>query len=177
MSSSDGTWSEGDRRQQERRDRPTRIRDSFRRLRQRRRGRRSGERSNLYVDRYTRSDAALLLSIFSLNIVDAFFTLEWLGRGGLEGNPLMAHLIQLSSSVFLFQKIALAAFWLLLLTIHKNFRVARVGLWILFGVYALLALYHMLLFFFAAPAPRPQADAAVLSQLGEVLLRASSLAC
>ena len=173
MSSSDGTWARDDRRRQDRRGRPTRIRDSFRSLRQRRRGRRGNDESNLYVDRYTRGDAALLLSIFSLNIVDAFFTLEWIGRGGLEGNPLMAHVIQLGPTAFLFQKIALAACWLLMLTIHKNFRVARIGLWVLFGVYASLALYHMLLFFFSEPMPPP----VELSQLWELALRASSLAC
>ncbi len=174
-SSSAGTWDGVERRKGDRRGRPTRFWDSFTGKRQRRGGRRSRDRDELYVDRYTRRDTALLVSIFVLNIADAVFTLEWLGRGGTEGNPLMAHLIQLGSSAFLIQKIALPAFWLMLLTIHKNFRLARNGMWALFGAYGALALYHLLLFFFGTPAP--PADAAALGQLWEPAFRASSLAC
>jgi len=139
----------------DRRARPTRFWDSLRGWRRRRRGRRSGESENTYVDRYEHHDVGLLLGIFSLNLFDAAFTLVWLGRGGAEGNPVMDWALRAGDAVFLFQKCFVAAAWLFILVVHKNFRAARYGLWMLFAVYALLALYHAFLHLFAEPLPLP----------------------
>ena len=75
-----------DRRARDRRARPTRIWDGFITPMRRAGGRRIEDQAS-YVDRYTKRDVILLLSIFLLNVGDAFFTMMWLNRGGKEANP------------------------------------------------------------------------------------------
>jgi hypothetical protein len=150
------SWPTVDRRSgSDRRARPTRFWDSLLGRRRRFGGRRAGEQGDVYVDRFGRGDVLLVLGIFALNIFDAFCTLIWLQRGGSEGNPLMDLAIQAGNSVFLFQKCVVAGLWLLVLLVHKNFRIARVGLWVLLGVYGTLAAYHAFLAMFAEPMPLP----------------------
>ena len=57
----------------------------------------------------------------------------------------MAWILELGSSAFLIQKTFVVGLWLLLLVVHKNFRLARLGLWALAGIYSLLILYHLAL--------------------------------
>lgn len=129
---------------QDRRRQRTRFWDSLFGRRRRRDGRRSRDRDKLYVDVYHRRDVLLLAGIFLLNIFDAFFTLRWLELGGREGNPVMAMLLEKGGDLaFLIQKCFVVGVWLVILVVHKNFRVARLGLWSLFAVYALLLLYHL----------------------------------
>lgn len=147
-----GTWPYVDRRlATDRRARPTRFWDSLTGRRRRVAGRRRGEDGEVYVDRFGRGDVMLVLAIFFLNIFDAFCTLIWLQRGGTEGNPIMDLAIQAGDSVFLFQKCFVAGLWLLVLLVHKNFRIARIGLWVLLVVYGALAGYHAFLAAFAEP--------------------------
>lgn len=137
-------WRDGNRRRSwNRRHRSTRFWDSLLGRWQRRDGRRTKDRQNLYVDVYRRSDVLLLAGIFLLNIFDAFFTLRWLEMGGQEGNPLMAKLLEEGDLVFLIQKCFVVGVWLVILIVHKNFRVARIGLWSLLVIYGLLLLYHV----------------------------------
>ena len=139
-------WPELDRRVPlDRRHRPTRIRDSVRGLRRRAGGRRAGERHDIYVDVFRKRDIGMLVAIFTLNILDAFFTLRWLQLGGQEANPLMASIISLGDHVFLIQKVFVVGVWLVILVVHKNFSVARTGLWSLLVLYAGLLIYHFLL--------------------------------
>jgi len=149
------SWPNVDRRTtSDRRERPTRFFDPIFGHRQRRSGRRAGEQSDQYVDQLGRRGIALALAIFALNLFDAFCTLVWLRRGGSEGNPVMNWALESGDSVFLFQKCFVAAIWIIVLVVHKNFRLARFGLWSLFVVYGLLALYHAFLALFAEPIPR-----------------------
>ena len=139
------TWPHVDRRKTEdRRTRPTRGWDSFFH-RRRRTGRRRGENEDIYVDVFRKRDVALLLGIFVLNILDAFFTLRWLQMGGGEGNPLMDQLIKTSDLLFLFQKCVVVGLWLVILMAHKNFRIARLGLWAAFVLYVFILIYHFVL--------------------------------
>jgi hypothetical protein len=133
------------RRQPDRRLAPTPFWSAFVGRRRRRHGRRAGERDDIYVDRFTRRDVVLVVAILLLNIFDAFFTLIWLQRGGAEGNPLMAWLLEHGNGPFLVQKCIVVGLWLLLLVVHKNFRVARLGLYSLAAIYSLLILYHFAL--------------------------------
>ena len=143
------------RKQGDRRLAPTRGWDSLLGFRQRHRGRRTGERDNIYVDRYTRQDVALMLGIFVLNILDAFFTLRWLEMGGSEGNPLMDMLIQTNVQIFLLQKCVVVGLWLVVLVIHKNFRIARIGLWAALILYTGILFYHFVLQSAGPPPPMP----------------------
>ena len=111
----------------------------------RRRGRRLGESENTYVDLYGRRDLLLLLSVFVLNVLDAFLTLRWLQMGGGEGNPIMQAALDRGTLVFLFQKCFVVGLWLVLLIAHKNFRIARHGLWMLLGFYGAVFVYPFVL--------------------------------
>ncbi len=135
----------GERRERaDRRSRPTRPWDSLRGWNRRRQSRRETE-EQVYVDVFRLRDGLLLIAIFLLNLLDAGFTLVYLSRGGTEANPAMAHLLEIGPYAFLAQKCAIVALWLLFLTVHKNFRVARYGLWSLLALYAGVLAYHFLL--------------------------------
>ena len=123
----------------------TRFWDSLRGYRRRYEGRRTEDVDRLYVDAYHRSDLLLIGSVFLLNIFDAFFTLRWLEMGGREGNPLMARLLESGNLPFLVQKCFVVGIWLVILVVHKNFRIARVAMWSLLGVYGLVFIYHFAL--------------------------------
>jgi hypothetical protein len=139
-------WPDADRRGlSDRRHRPTPFWSAFLGPRRRHGGRRHGETDRTYVDRFTRQDIVLVVAILVLNVLDALFTLVWLQRGGSEGNPIMAWILELGNSAFLIQKTFVVGLWLMLLVVHKNFRLARVGLWALAIVYSLLVLYHVAL--------------------------------
>lgn len=99
----------------------------------------------MYVDRFTGRDVALVVSILVLNLLDALFTLLWIGRGGAEANPFMAFMLELGDGFFLAQKCFMVGIWLIFLTVHKNFRLARVGLYSLAALYFLLLVGHVAL--------------------------------
>ena len=141
-----GTWPDVNRRESpDRRRGPTRFWGALLGPRRRLRGRRQGEGRDIYVDVFHRSDALLLVGILALNAFDALFTLLWLQRGGAEANPIMRWLLELGDHAFLIQKCFVVGLWLIFLVVHKNFRLARIGLWSLLGVYLLLLLYHFTL--------------------------------
>ena len=145
-------WPHLDRRRgKDRRQQPTPAWSAFLGYRGRKRGRRAGENINTYVDRFSNGDVVLVITVLILNILDALFTMLWLQRGGSEANPIMAWLLEIGNSAFLVQKCLIVGLWLVLLLVHKNFRIARVGLWALTGVYSLLLLYHLFLISFATP--------------------------
>ncbi|MDC1295126.1 DUF5658 family protein [Myxococcota bacterium] len=135
-------WNGSDRRAGDRRDAPTRPWTSFFTPKRRATGRRDEDHSS-YVDRYTRRDVALLISIFLLNVGDALFTMRWLNRGGLEANPVMDFFLDIGPGAFLAQKCLVVGFWLLILLVHKNFRFARAGLYASLAVYAVLMAIHL----------------------------------
>ena len=141
------------RRGQDRRKAPTRGWDSLRGFHRRKRGRRATEKDNIYVDSYSRRDVALTIGVLILNILDAFFTLRWLDMGGGEGNPLMELLIRTNDILFLLQKCVVVGLWLVILIVHKNFKVARLGLWGAFILYTGILFYH---FGLQAGPPPPQ---------------------
>lgn len=141
-----------ERRQGDRRRRPTRFWDGLRGPRRRHGGRRHRENERLYVDRYRRRDVALVLATFVLNILDALFTLWILQRGGSEQNPFMQRLLEAGHASFLIEKCLVVGFWLVLLAVHRNFRLAYYGLWMLFGVYAALFVWHLWLHALATAA-------------------------
>ena len=106
-------------------------------------GRRARETRNTFVDRFTGWDLTLLVLILVLNLMDAFFTLQWVQRGGTEANPFMAYMLELGDGFFLAQKCFVVGIWLIILTAHKNFRLAQVGLYSLAGIYTILLAGHI----------------------------------
>lgn len=149
-------WNGLDRRSGDRRDEPTRLFGGRLTPRRRAGGRRESDQAG-YVDRYTRRDVALLLSVFLLNVGDAWMTMLWLSRGGREANPVMDFFLDISPTAFLFQKCLVVGFWLVILLVHKNFRFARIGLYASLVVYALLMLVHFGIVFLGIEPPPNEA--------------------
>jgi hypothetical protein len=146
---------EGERRETDRRLQPTRPWiGMLGPLRRARHGRRTSDHSG-YVDRYSRRDVALILTIFVLNVGDAFFTMLWLDRGGQEANPVMDFFLDIGPGAFLIQKCIVVGIWLVALLVHKNFRFARIGLYISLVAYAALMLVHFGIIAFAIDPPNP----------------------
>ncbi len=135
------------RRQRDRRARPTRWWDALQGAKRRKYGRRvsEGESENIFVDLYEKRDGALILGIFLLNILDAALTLVHISQGGEEVNPLMAHLLDLGTYTFLYEKCAVVGICLITLAIHKTFKLARRSSVFLLCVYSTLAVYHVFL--------------------------------
>ena len=70
-----------------------------------------------------------------MNIGDSFFTLVHLQAGGVEVNPVAAAMLRTGRFGFVFIKAALIGAALLVLTLHKNFQLARWGLWVSTAAY------------------------------------------
>jgi hypothetical protein len=140
------TWPWVDRRHiPDRRRNPTRWWDSMLGRKRRVRGRRTGEITNVYVDVYYNADLLLVLVVFILNLLDAALTLDHLGRGGSESNPAMAQILTFGPYAFVLEKGLAVGLCLVALTVHKTFRLARVGTYCLLTAYGALTAYHALL--------------------------------
>ena len=77
---------------------------------------------------------------------DSFFTLVHLQAGGIELNPVAQQLLETGRWNFVFAKSFLIGLALTVLVLHKNFFLARVGLWTAAGTYSALVVYHLSLF-------------------------------
>ena len=160
-------WSGAERRRGDRRGAPTRPLARLLGPLRRESGRREEDRRS-YVDRYTKREAWLLFVIFTLNVLDAFFTMIWLSRGGREANPVMDFFLDIGPAAFIVQKCFFVGFWLVLLLVHKNFRFARFGLYAALAVYSALLIVHFsIIAFDVQPPPDPaKPRPATLSALG-----------
>lgn len=112
----------------------------------RRAARRASERWGSFVDLYDSRLLLLIGWIALMNVLDSFFTLMHLQAGGTEVNPVADALLRSGRISFVLGKCVLISLALLVLCVHKNFRLARVGLWGASGVYTVLVLYHLSLF-------------------------------
>lgn len=84
--------------------------------------RRQADRSRLYyVDRYSRRDLVVVSACLLLSVADGFLTLQLLGLGAAEINPLMHTLLRLGPLHFVLLKHLLTAFGVTCLLIHKNY--------------------------------------------------------
>jgi hypothetical protein len=114
----------------------------------RRRGpRRADEVADSFVDLY---GSRLLLALFwiaLLNVADSFFTIVHLQSGGAEVNPVANALLLTGRYSFVFVKSGVIALALVVLCMHKNFPLARAGIWLAAGAYTLLLGYHLALFY------------------------------
>jgi hypothetical protein len=108
--------------------------------------RRDAEREGAFVDVYGQRLFLLVLWIALMNIGDSFFTLVHLQAGGVELNPVAKLLLTTGRWNFVFVKSILIGLALMVLAVHKNFHLARIGLWTAAGTYTCLVGYHLLLF-------------------------------
>jgi len=108
--------------------------------------RRDEELEGSFVDRYGLRAFVIVVWVALMNIGDSFFTLVHLQAGGIELNPVAQLLLETGRWSFVFAKSFLIGLALSVLIVHKNFILARIGLWTAAGTYTLLVGYHLLLF-------------------------------
>lgn len=108
--------------------------------------RRTAEEEGSYVDRYRSLVVAAAAWVALMNIGDSFFTLVHLQAGGIELNPVAAELLKTGRLGFVLWKSLMITLALIVLVLHKNFWMARLGLWISAVGYTCLNLYHLTLF-------------------------------
>ena len=108
--------------------------------------RRPGEREASYVDRYRSLVVFAALWVALMNIGDSYFTLVHLQSGGIELNPVAAGLLKTGRLGFVFWKSLMITLALIVLVLHKNFWMARLGLAVSAAGYTCLNLYHLTLF-------------------------------
>lgn len=99
-----------------------------------------------YVDLYSSWVLFWVLWVALMNIGDSFFTLVHLQAGGVEVNPVAAEMLKTGRFGFVFIKAVMIGAALMVLTLHKNFQLARVGLWLSTAAYTALVIYHLTLF-------------------------------
>lgn len=105
--------------------------------------RRVEEREGAFVDLYRPTILALLCWVALMNSADSFFTIYHLQVGGIELNPLAAALLETGRLGFVLGKSVLIALALLVLCMHKNFSLARIGLGTALATYTGLVVYHI----------------------------------
>lgn len=108
--------------------------------------RRAGEREGSFVDRYGIGLLCAVAWVALMNVADSFFTLVHLQAGGIEINPVAQELLATGRLSFVLWKSTLISLALIVLCMHKNFTLARLGLWLAAGAYTLLVVYHLVLF-------------------------------
>lgn len=109
----------------------------------RRGGRRRGESEGSFVDQYSVRMWLLLVWVALMNAGDSFFTLLHLQDGGIELNPVAEAMLQTGRAGFVGLKSFLITVPLAVLCLHKNFPLARMGLWVAAGTYSVLLAYHL----------------------------------
>lgn len=112
----------------------------------RRAARRSEEAAGSFVDLYEPRLLLLVLWTALLNLFDTFFTIVHLQGGGVEFNPVAEQMLLTGRTSFVVTKGLVIGLALLVLTIHKNYPVARLGLKVAAAAYTALVLYHLALF-------------------------------
>lgn len=112
----------------------------------RRGGRRGQEGDGSFVDLYGTKLWLLIFWVAAMNVADSYFTLVHLQAGGLEVNPVADRMLITGRTGFVLLKSGMIAVALVVLCVHKNFWLARVGLWTAAAVYTLLVIYHLSLF-------------------------------
>ena len=111
-------------------------------------GRRMGDRRNgaatdTFVDRHGAGLFLVAMIIIALNILDAFFTVHLLSHGGQELNPVVDLVLQQGVGPFVFCKSLCIGLCIVLLSLTKNFRIARIGLAVVVLGYGALLGWHL----------------------------------
>jgi hypothetical protein len=109
----------------------------------RRGGRRAGETEGIFVDQYSRRLLLVMLWIALMNAGDSFFTLLHLQSGGIELNPVAAAMLETGRFGFVVIKSLVITIPLIVLTLHKSFPLARIGIWTAAAAYTALLVYHV----------------------------------
>lgn len=86
----------------------------------------------------------IVKAVIVLNLLDILFTLGWVGFGHVEeANLLLVNLVRNHPLLFVLTKISLVSLGSLLLWRHRGHPLAVIGIFLVFGMYYYLLLYHL----------------------------------
>lgn len=86
----------------------------------------------------------LILLMLLLNSADAFFTSLAIDLGVAEANPIMASVLKLGMTWFLFYKLVIVDMLILFVgLIGRNYIIGRMGMGLMACTYSLLIIYHI----------------------------------
>ena len=105
--------------------------------------RRSEEREGSFVDLHSPLVLIPVLWVAAMNAADSFFTIHHLQAGGIELNPVAGLLLESGRFGFVFGKALMISLALLVLCVHRNFLLARIGLRTAVATYTALVGYHL----------------------------------
>ncbi len=109
-------------------------------------GRREGESTNIFVDRFGQGLFLVATLVILLNVLDAFFTLLFLGNGGRELNPVAQFFLDMGPMAFLLVKTAGIGLCVAYLVLVNRFKGAKAGMGVVFVIYLLLLCWHIYLY-------------------------------
>ncbi len=109
-------------------------------------GRREGESENIFVDRFGQTLFLVATLVILLNVLDAFFTLLFLGNGGRELNPIAQFFLDLGPVAFLLVKTAGIGLCVAYLVLVNRFKGAKIGMGVVFVIYLALLCWHFYLY-------------------------------
>ncbi len=127
---------------EDRRRRPTPALSRYMFVGRRRGGRRAGERSDIYVDRYSGLEWSLVIGVIALCLADLLLTLDILERGGSEWNPFMRLALEGGTWTFVWVKMGLTVLGMGVLLVRIRFRNMRKTVTAILVLYTLLIGYH-----------------------------------
>jgi len=113
----------------------------------RRRGprRKSDQERGGNTDRYSTTVFVLLVFILGLSILDSIFTMVIIDLGGKEANPFVRSVIELHGDRFWIWKFVIVSCSLILLCLHRAFRLIRAIVIAISSIYLLIILYQIFL--------------------------------
>lgn len=87
---------------------------------------------------------SIVRAVIVLNLLDILFTLGWVGLGHVEeANVLLVNLVRNHPVIFVLAKISLVSLGSFLLWKHRGHPLAVVGIFLVFGMYYYILLYHL----------------------------------
>jgi hypothetical protein len=99
----------------------------------------------VYVDRYSSTLFFFLILIVGLNILDSLFTMMIMDLGGEELNPFVRSVIELHGDLFWIWKFAIVSISLILLCLHRGYKLVRGIVIAISSIYLMIVLYQVLL--------------------------------
>lgn len=86
----------------------------------------------------------IVKAVIVLNLLDILFTLGWVGFGHVEeANLLLINLVRDHPVLFVLTKISLVSLGSFLLWKHRGHPLAVIGIFLVFGMYYYVLLYHL----------------------------------
>jgi hypothetical protein len=101
------------------------------------------KKKHIILDKYSPWLFAFFLTILTLSVLDGLFTLHLIGRGAVEINPIMHHLLDINPWLYMASKYFITCFALTFLLIFNNLYIRPLGMRIRSSFPAIVIIYLM----------------------------------